>query len=85
MVFYLISVVFEDCHVDKLVLLGWLKLETVLLAELLLESRKLGVYQNFLQLAYYFVELVVLCVVHSTVTNFKVFVLAEIIAYQVLA
>lgn len=85
MIFYLVSVVLENGHVDKFILFCWLKLQTVLLTKLLLQLRKLGVNQNFLQLTHNLVESVIFFIVLAIVTNFKIFIFAKIVTHQVLA
>ena len=74
MAFDKICVVCKDSHVDEFVFLSGLELETVGVAELLLQLLERRLNQDVLQLSYYHVELICLTV-SAAVRHFKVLVL----------
>ena len=67
----LFSVLLENTHVDELVLFRCVKLHAVPVAEVALHFVKRRVHQDFLQVAYNFVELVVTFVLVAAVHDLK--------------
>ena len=84
MFLYLVSVVFEYCHVNKFIFFCGFEMHTVFFTKLLLKLWESRIYQYFLKLTDNLIELIIFCVVHAAIADFKILIFSEIVTNQVL-